>query len=412
VNVLFLSQIVPYPPHGGVLQRGYNLLRELGARARVHLLAFVHTDILKTPGEVEDSKRALGEFCSEVEYFPLWVKQSASHMAAALGVSLLSPKPFGTIAHRSAAFHAAVDRAIRIDNYDVLHVDTLALEQFVPARSGLAAATVLTHHNIESLLMARRAAVETRAVAKAYLNREARKLRSHEAAASPRFDVNVLVSKDDEILLRERVPGIRTTVVPNGVDTIYFSDDRNDETATLIYTGGMGMFANLDAVMHFLSDIWPRIKERHSSVRFVIVGRSPTKAVLDYAAQDPRVVVTGFVDDIRPLVRQAAVYVVPLRVGGGTRLKVLDAMAMGKAMVSTSVGCEGLAVQPGAHLEVADSPEAFAAATLRLLQDPARRRALGGAARRLVERSYAWPAIGGQLVDGYQAAIDEKHRRS
>lgn len=412
MNVLFLSQIVPYPPHGGVLQRGYNLLRELGARARVHLLAFVHNDILKTPGEVEDSRRALREFCTDVEFFPLWAKQSSPHKAAAFGVSLLSAQPFGAIAHRSAAFHAAVDRAIRADRYDVVHADTVALEQFVPAPSGLDAATVLTHHNIESLLMARRAAVETRAVAKAYLQREAAKLRAHEAAASPRFDVNVLVSREDEVALRDRVPGLRTTVVPNGVDTTYFAADASDETATLIYTGGMGMFANLDAITYFLADIWPRIKERHSSVRFVIVGRSPTKAVLDYAAQDARVVVTGFVDDIRPLVRQAAVYVVPLRVGGGTRLKVLDAMAMSKALVSTSVGCEGLAVQPGAHLDVADTPEAFAAATLRLLQDPARRRALGDAARRLVQQQYAWPAIGGQLMDAYQTAIEEKNRRS
>jgi glycosyltransferase involved in cell wall biosynthesis len=116
-------------------------------------------------------------------------------------------------------------------------------------------------------------------------------------------------------------------------------------------------------------------------------------------------VVTGFVDDIRPFVREAAVYVVPLRVGGGTRLKVLDAMAMGKAMVSTATGCEGIKVTPGEHLLIADTPQTFADATLALLSDPARRQSLGLAARALVEREYAWPVVGRQLVDGYHEAI-------
>jgi sugar transferase (PEP-CTERM/EpsH1 system associated) len=403
VRVLFLSQIVPYPPHGGVLQRGYHVLRELGERAQVHLLAFVHPDELGTPEKVEESRRVLGRFCEQVEYFPLWVKRSPVHTAAALATSLVSRQPFSVIAHRSAAFQRRVSALLRQSRFDVVHVDTVALSEFVFG-GGAAAATVLTHHNIESMLMERRANVERRPLARQYLRREAAKLAGYEARTCPRFDVNVVVSAKDGELLASRVPGLRTVVVPNGVDVGYFTPDGEHEEAALIYTGGMNMFANRDAVLYFLDEIWPLVRRRAPATRFFAVGQDPPRELTARAEKDPQVIVTGFVDDIRPYVRKAAVYVVPLRVGGGTRLKVLDAMSSGKAIVSTSIGCEGIAVRPGEHLETADTPEAFADRTVALLGDPARRRTLGAAARRLVEDRYAWRVIGDQLLAAYATA--------
>jgi sugar transferase (PEP-CTERM/EpsH1 system associated) len=403
VNVLFLSQIVPYPPHGGVLQRGYHLVRELGRRASVHLLAFLHPDELRTEARIEESRAALGEFCERIEYFPLWAKASPAHKAAALAASAFSPLPFSVIAHRSAAFERRVAEALRTAPYDVVHVDTVALSQFVDLERR-AVPSVLTHHNIESMLMERRASVERRPLARQYLQRETTKLRSYEARMSPQYDVNIVVSPDDGQTLAARVPGVRTAVVPNGVNVEYFTPDPTQETPALIYTGGMNMFANRDAVTYFLDEIWPLIRKRVPDTRFFAVGQDPPKELKAYAERDPNVVVTGFVDDIRPYVRKAAVYVVPLRVGGGTRLKVLDAMAMGKAIVSTSIGCEGIAVKPGEHLMTADSPETFAQATVTLLGDRARRHALGRAARDLVERRYAWSVVGDQLLEAYDTA--------
>jgi glycosyltransferase involved in cell wall biosynthesis len=165
------------------------------------------------------------------------------------------------------------------------------------------------------------------------------------------------------------------------------------------------MFANRDAVMYFLDEIWPLIVARVPDVRVFVVGRAPTPDLMAFAARDARVVATGYVEDIRPIVRQSAVYIVPLRVGGGTRLKVLDAMAMGKALVSTSIGCEGIDVRAGEHLVVADTPEAFAESTVALLGDQARRLQLGRAARELVERCYSWPVVGRTLLDAYGEAI-------
>jgi sugar transferase (PEP-CTERM/EpsH1 system associated) len=404
VRVLFLSQIVPYPPHGGVLQRGYHLLRELGRRASVHLLAFVHPDELRTEARVEESRAALKEFCERVEYFPLWAKTSPAHKAAALAASAFSPLPFSVIAHRSSAFERRVAESLRTGPYDVVHVDTVALSQFVDLDAPTVP-SVLTHHNIESMLMERRASVEHRPLARQYLQRETAKLRSYEARMSPRYDMNIVVSPDDGHTLAARVPGVRTAVVPNGVNVEYFTPDPTQETPALIYTGGMNMFANRDAVTYFLDEIWPLIRKRMPDTKFFAVGQDPPKELLAYAGRDPNVVVTGFVDDIRPYVRKAAVYVVPLRVGGGTRLKVLDAMAMGKAIVSTSIGCEGIAVKPGQHLMTADTPETFAQATITLLGDRVRRLSLGRAARDLVERRYAWRVIGDQLLEAYQGAM-------
>ena len=404
MNVLFLSQIVPYPPHGGVLQRGYHLVRELGRRASVHLLAFVHPDELRTEAMVEESRAVLGEFCERIEYFPLWAKASPAHKAAALAASAFSPQPFSEIAHRSAAIERRVAESLRTGPYDVVHVDTVALSQFVDLDKP-AVPSVLTHHNIESMLMERRASVEHRPLARQYLQRETAKLRSYEVHMSPRYDVNIVVSPDDGQTLAARVPGVRTAVVPNGVNVEYFTPDPTQETPALVYTGGMNMFANRDAVTYFLDEIWPLIRKRLPDTKFFAVGQDPPKELRAYAARDPNVIVTGFVDDIRPYVRKAAVYVVPLRVGGGTRLKVLDAMAMGKAMVSTSIGCEGIAVKPGEHLMTADTPETFAQATITLLGDRVQRLSLGRAARDLVERRYAWRVIGDQLLEAYENAM-------
>jgi glycosyltransferase involved in cell wall biosynthesis len=411
MKVLFLSQIVPYPPHGGVLQRGYNILRALGQVADVHLLAFVHPDALPTPDTLAESRRELGRFCQSVEYFPLWAKKSPAHKALALAWSLGSRTPFGAIAHRSRPFASRVAAVTAGNRYDIIHADTIALAPFVDLDRPTGA-TVLTHHNIESMLMARRSEVERGRAARAFLAREAAKLAEAERTISPRFDLNVVMSDNDRTALEGVAPRARSAVVPNGVDIDYFKPVPEGSTPSLIYGGGMNMFANRDAVMYFLSEVWPLIRAAQPTVRFFAVGQDPPSELRAIAERDPQVVVTGYVKDIREFIGPSSVYVVPLRVGGGTRLKVLDAMAMGKAIVSTSVGCEGIAVTPGEHLLTADTPKAFADATLALLADRERRTALGQRARLLVERDYSWTVIGRQLFTGYQEAVKVRQGHS
>lgn len=411
VKILFLSQIVPYPPHGGVLQRGYNLIREIGKRNTLYLLAFVHPDVLGHAGLLEESRKALSAHCQQIEYFELWTKKSKIHKLAGYLMGGLSGLPFSVLAHRSSQFRASMHKILGRETIDLVHYDTLALAQFNDIGKGIP--KVLTHHNIESQLMARRAEKESNPLAKFYLTQQTRKLNAYELAQCDQFDLNIVVSDTDVASLKHKLPTIRTETIPNGVDLRYFKPEHRENNPgepRLIYTGGMNMFANRDAVLWFLREIWPMIKAELPAVKFYAVGQDPPTELLKMTETDPGVIVTGYVDDIRPLVDQSVVYVVPLRVGGGTRLKVLDAMAMEKAIVSTTIGAEGIHVTSGHNIVLADEPREFARKTLELLRNPDLRSSLGMAARNLVETEYSWEFIGGKLQAAYESVLANPRR--
>lgn len=404
MKILFLSQIIPYPPHGGVLQRGYNLLREIGKYNEVHLLAFHHTDILGTAEQVEESRRELERHCASVRYFPLWPKRSVAHKLVGFGLGFVYPRPFSVLAHQSSACRDAMREILGSHAIDLVHVDTIGLAPYRKFAGELPCA--LTHHNIESQLMARRAEFETSALRKYYVGLQARRLRDYEATQSPLFATNIVMSPIDQATLLRIAPGAATAIVPNGVDTEYFTPATEGHEKAAIYTGGMNMYANKDAVLHFVQEIWPHILRQHPDAKFYAIGQDPPGELQEHASRDPSVVVTGYVDDVRPYVRKAAVYVVPLRVGGGTRLKVLDALAQGKAIVSTSVGCEGINVVDGKNIFIEDRVERFADRVSALFADADMRRTLGLAARELAESSYGWTAIGADLQALYEGLVE------
>ncbi len=284
MRILYVTQIVPYPPHGGVLQRGYNLLRELGRHHAVHLLAFHHPDELP-PGEaVERSKRELRRFCESVEYFDLWPKRSALHMLFGLFGAAFSRRPFSVHAHRSQRLSARIAGICRSEQQpDIVHLDTIALAPY--ARDCGRIPAVLAHHNIESRLMERRAEYERGFLRRWYVRREAAKLRSYEAAVCADFRANVTVSAEDSRELRVICPSAIAEAIPNGVDTEYFVPRRGDETESLIFTGGMNMFANRDGVDWFLESVWPAVREFVPGVKFVAIGQRPSDKLLEAARQ-------------------------------------------------------------------------------------------------------------------------------
>jgi len=410
MKILFLSQIVPYPPHGGVLQRGYNLLRELARSHEIHLLAFIHPDILPDSKAIEESRTKLLEFLTGVEYFPLLAKSSGAGRFLSYAMAAVSPLPFSVIAHHSRPFERRLRQLLSEREFDLLHFDTIALARFKPGR--IEAPCVVTHHNIESTLLERRAQVEKLLPVRLYISWQARKLRSYEIRHCPRFDHNVVVSEVDGEQLRRMAPGVETTWVANGVDTEYFSPRGDPGGKSLIYVGGMNMFANRDAVLYFLESIWPRIRDLHPESIFTIVGCDPPEELVRRAQEDRSIRITGWVDDVRPYIAEAAIYVVPIRVGGGTRLKIADAMAMGKAIVSTSIGCEGITLEDGVSTLIADDPEAFVKAVDGLLRAHDRRRAMGEAARLLAEASYSWPIQTRRLERAYEAGRAKYESRS
>ena len=405
MKILFLSQIVPYPPHGGVLQRGYNIVREISKENDVHLLAFVHPEILKNERMIEESRTVLEDMCATVDYFDLWPKKSKFHQVAALAAGSVYPRSFGELAHKSRSFRDRMVEILETREIDIVHYDTIGLARYKAAAPGYP--SVLTHHNIESALMARRAKVEKGYLGRQYVARQARLLRDMERTESGKFDVNVMMSSTDEAELQAITGGVRTAIVPNGVDTEYFMPSASEPEQAIIYTGGMNMFANEDAVLHLLRDMWADIKAAVPDAKFYVIGQDPTREILDFAASDPSVIVTGFVDDIRPYVAKASVYVVPIRVGGGTRLKVLDALAQGKAIVSTSVGCEGIEVTDRKDIRIEDTASDFVEATVELLKDKTERERLGRAARDLAARRYSWEGIGSVLNRVYRDLVSD-----
>jgi glycosyltransferase involved in cell wall biosynthesis len=233
---------------------------------------------------------------------------------------------------------------------------------------------------------------------------EAFKLRKLEARAARVFHIHVTVSEADAARLARTVPTSSIAVVPNGVDMEYFHPgDGLEEPDTLVHVGGLNWYPNADGIRFFLTKIWDQIRRERPGVRLRLVGPRPPQDIQE-VAQRVGVDVLGYVPDVRPIVWGSAVFVVPLRIGGGTRLKILDAMAMGKAVVSTSIGCDGLEVRPGEDIVVADTAGEFASRVVTLLRDESSRKVLGANARGTVERLYSWDRVGERLETAYQRA--------
>jgi len=213
------------------------------------------------------------------------------------------------------------------------------------------------------------------------------------------------VSEIDRALLAANAAAASVVAIPTGVDTSYFAPNGVAEVPVhLVFTGSMNWYPNEDAILYFIEAILPSIRRDIPPVSMTVAGRDPSPRVVS-AARKAGVRVTGAVDDIRAYIAEAAVFVVPLRVGGGTRLKVFEALAMAKPVVSTSVGAEGLPLVPGQHFLRADDPAEFARAVTSLLRNPARRRALGAAGRRLVEARYSWPKVAAEFEARCEQAL-------
>jgi glycosyltransferase involved in cell wall biosynthesis len=270
---------------------------------------------------------------------------------------------------------------------------------------------VFDNLNCEYLLQKRAFLTDLRAPLRwpgaAYSFVQWQRLRRYEAQVCRAADQVLAVSDVDAAMLQELVPGLDVTVVPNGVDTLTYRPEftglepRMPEKA-LVFTGTMDFRPNVDAVLWFARQVLPRVRTEMPGVRFFVVGQRPHRR-LDSLQSDPAITLTGWVRDPRPYIAQAAVYVAPLRIGGGTRLKLLEAMAMGKPVVATSLGAEGYPVTDGRELLLADTPEDFATTVLGLLRAPERRAQLGQAGRRFVEQQYDWRAIVPRLEAVYAA---------
>jgi sugar transferase (PEP-CTERM/EpsH1 system associated) len=406
-DILVLSHLVPWPTTSGVLLRCYNLLREVARRHRLHLYAF-NQEVLLPAAEVGESIQHLEEFCAEVRVFPIPSARSRLSYAGLLSANLLSPLPYSVPRFYSRELEQAVIELLSKQPIRVLQFETIAMAQYAALAPDLP--TILVHQNVESQLLQRRAAREANPLAHSYIAGQARKLAAYEARICPQLDANVAVSESDRSEFEARIPGAQFEVVVNGVDVDYFRPPAEPAAGGvgLIFVGGMSWYPNRDAMSWFLHEVWPRVRRAQPAAYLVVVGSHPSPEVQRAARRGDRVYPIGLVDDIRPEVQRAAVYVCPMRVGGGTRLKILDAWAMGKAVVSTTMGAEGLGAVAGRDLEIADEPAEFADKVVALLGDATRRRRLGSAGRARAVEEYAWPKVAAGML-GLYAELVARH---
>jgi sugar transferase (PEP-CTERM/EpsH1 system associated) len=389
MRILWLKSDLLLPLDKGGRLRTWHLMRHLARRHQITYLSFAETatDSGNLAGMCEVAERVVTIARRERPkgsvrfYFDV-----AAHLAG--------PLPYAVGTYRSPAFRAKIEDLLGQHAFHLVVCDFLAPAVNLPP--ALPCPSVLFTHNVEAEIWRRHAETHRDRITFGLYDTQHRRMLACEASALQRFDGILTVSDADRNTFTRLYPDARVKpmwVIPTGVDTEYFAPDPA-ATATseprLVFTGSMDWLPNEDAMRFFCHDVLPLIRAEEPRARLSIVGRAPTAAVR--ALADEHIEVTGTVADVRPFMRKAAIHVVPLRIGGGTRLKIFEAMAMGQAVVSTTIGAEGLPLTDGEHALIADGPRAFADAVVSLLRDARRRHALSAAARQLVVDHYDWSA--------------------
>jgi polysaccharide biosynthesis protein PslH len=396
-RLLFLCHTLPYPPDSGMAIRSFNVLRLLARAFDVTALCFSRRKGGAVPQHDLATRLAALQQLADVEAFPVPQEHSRWRLAWDHLRSIGLNRAYTAFAYDSSSVAARIRDLLGRRDVDLVHLDSIMLSGYLPLLGE--APVVCAHPDIASLLLKRRALAERNAWRRAYFSHQSQLMEWEERRWCGRCQYNIVVSETDRIALQRIVPDARSAVVPNGVDIEMFQPSPGRDEG-LVSVGELTWFPNRDALQYFCEEILPRIRAAGVVTPARWVGRASDAQRRDYGQA---VDLTGYVADVRPYVRDAACYVVPLRVGGGTRVKILDAWAMGKAVVSTSAGCEGLAAEDGRNILIRDDPHGFAHAVCAVLRDAALRRRLGVEGRRTVERQYSWERIGESMLELYNS---------
>lgn len=397
MRVLFMTPYLPTPPRFGGQRRLHGLMAEVARKHEVLSLSFVDPD-----EDATESLRATGSYCRRVVTVPnrLLGASGAEKRLRQFG-SLLGIRSYEYVINRMRAMQTALDGLLATEPLDVVQVEFSQMAVYRLPRKNGGPRFCLDEHNIEYDVLRRTAGADVGLVRRAYNAIDWRKLRAEERSAWRRFDGCVVTSARDEQLLGRDAPGVQTAVVPNGVDIESFVPSAAPpEADTVLFFGAINYYPNTDGLLFFLREAWPLLKARRPNVRLRIVGPKPPPSITSWP--DPSVEVVGYVDDVRAEIAKAAAIVAPLRIGGGTRLKVLEAMSLGKAIVSTTLGAEGIDAAHERDILIADDGEGLAAQLSRVLGDDALARRLGSAARQLAVQRYSWRSATESLLRFYE----------
>lgn len=390
MNILYLTPRLPLPADTGAKIRTFNLLKAVARSHAVTLLSFYFEE---ASNSLEELKR-LG-----IQVHLVKIKERINPF------SLLSPAPASILKYAKNQMRQTIARLIFRQPFDIVHCDHLHIGQYRDSFNGIPC--ILDEHNVESVILQRCSEIEKNSFRQWLFKSQAKKMARFEANLAQKFSMCLTVSETDrQSLLKLTKGNVNAEVIPNGVDMAYFDlramSSGLKEEDSLVFTGSMNWLPNYDAVLYFCNEILPRIWKEYAQVKFYIVGKNPCAEIRRLAENDRRIVVTGLVEDVRPFIAAAGVFVAPIRIAGGTRLKILEAMAMEKAVVSTIIGAEGIKCTDSKDIFLADTAEDFALKVCLLLKEKGKAKIMGEAARRLVSVNYDWINIASRLNQLYQ----------
>jgi sugar transferase (PEP-CTERM/EpsH1 system associated) len=393
LRILYLAQKECIPANTGAKLRNFHLARELALRASVTYLGF------SDGAHQVDDEQALLDFkraCKQVITVPFDRNLTlAKVIRGALGRT-----PLNVINYTTSAMVQALERVLSENDFDIVQVETLLFSPYLPIiRAACSrAACVCDWHNVESELLRRYSERAPSLAHRLYARATARKMERLERQMMAEFDAHITVSERDRQRLLQLDPHARIYVIENGVDVASYSGLNQHRHNRILFVGSMDYHANIDAAISFARQVWPAIHKRKPDLIFTIVGRNPSPSV-KALANLAGIEVTGTVADVRPFYREAIAAVVPLRVGGGSRLKILEAMAAGVPVISSRLGAEGLAVKDSENIILAETAEEFCRAIFEMIRDEVKRQKITLSASKLVRSRYDWSAIGSSLFE-------------
>ncbi len=396
MRILLLTPQRPYPPHQGTTLRNFNLVKELAKRHSVCVLTFLE------PDQAPHDPGPLLDLCEWLETAPVPRRSTGLRLRQMLTTN----RPDMSLRLWSPELNDRLAAILRQQPFDVVEIEGIEMAPYLPTIEAAQPRPLIIYdaHNAEWILQKRACLADLKNPARwpaaAYSWVQWQRLRRYEAELLRRVNHTIAMSHPDKVALRDVASDVPITVVPNGVDLLAYDDVTQAQPFDLLFTGKMDFRPNIDAVLWFGRFVLPLIQAQRPGTTFAIVGQRPHPR-LDGLRDLPGVTITGYVDDVRPYLAGAGVYVAPLRVGGGTRLKLLEAMMMGVPIVSTTVGAEGFPVVHGQELILADEPEQFAQEILDLLANPTRRAKLGAAGRTFAQANYGWDTLIPQLEKVY-----------
>lgn len=400
MRILYLTAELPEPAHAGGTLRTNGLMRiAAGAGHEIHILSF------GTQNQLDTHRQALEQFCARIEIVP----PPHRTLQARLRDLALTDKADMQGRYFSPAYEQALGHLLQTTPYDLVQMESLEMTVYGPLVRRIQPATPLIYDSFNAEFDLQRTIFEAergrlRGLPGAvYSYIQWRRLVRYERQVVRSVAHTIAVSEADAAAFRKLAPGHAVSVVPNGIDTAQYGQP--DTTLdlgphALVFTGSMSYRPNVDAVLWFANHVLERVRVYVPDTTLFVVGKQPHRRLTALRERD-YIQITGWVPDVNPFLHAATVYVVPLRMGSGTRLKLLQAMATGRAIVSTTVGAQGLDTQSGQHLMLADTDEAFAQATIDLLLDAEKRARLGQQAATYVREHYDWAAIGPRLLAVY-----------